>query len=465
MDGLQKDEHRNYLLFHRPSGAADDQFNFRTFRANEPFRLSNVLPVLEDMGVHVYGEQPYKVRLSTGDRWWIQDFELRYPGTADLDIDAAAERFQDCFNQVISGNVENDGFNRLVLAADLDWREVSLVRCYGKYLQQLKIPYSQDYLEDVLVTHSGVARSLVEQFKKQFDPAVSAKKRASGAKAARSKIKAGLDLARTLDEDRILRGFAAAVNATLRTNYFQTDASGASKSYISVKFDPSKVAEMPLPRPKFEVFVYAIDVEGVHLRGGEIARGGIRWSDRREDFRTEVLGLMKAQVVKNTVIVPTGGERRICPETPAGGGRDIVMQAGIACYRNLSPDCSISPTTWWTAKSLLRPMWCGADSDDPYLVVAADKGTATFSDIANALSADYGFWLDDAFASGGSAGYDHKKMGITARGAWEAVRRHFRNRASTCKRICSPLPASAICRETCSARHAALEKDPSGRRL
>ena len=429
MDGLLKDEHQNYLLFHRPKGAADDQFNFRTFRPSEPFLLSDVLPVLEDMGVQVYGEQPYKVRPADTDILWIQDFELRYPGTADLDIEAAAERFQDCFHKVVSGSVENDGFNRLVLAAGLDWREVSLVRCYGKYLQQLRIPFSQDYLEDVLVTHSGVARALIEQFKMQFDPGVSKKKRSNGLKAARKSIKDGLERARTLDEDRILRAFAGAVDASLRTNYFQINEAGDRKSYISVKFDPGKVPEMPLPRPKFEVFVYAPDVEGVHLRGGEVARGGIRWSDRREDFRTEVLGLMKAQVVKNTVIVPTGAKGGFVPKRLPEGGREAVMEAGIACYRKFISGLLDITDNVVDGKVVPPDNVLRRDLDDPYLVVAADKGTATFSDIANALSADYGFWLDDAFASGGSAGYDHKKMGITARGAWEAVRRHFQEQS------------------------------------
>lgn len=425
IDGLLNNEHNDYLLFHRPRAAVNDQINLLTFRAMEPFRLSNVLPVLEDMGVSVYGEQPYKVRTGEDTQVWIQDFELRYPSSHNLDVDAVAPRFQECFHRVVSGQVENDGFNRLILAADLDWREVALIRCYGKYLQQLKIPFSQDYLEDVLVMHAGVARGLVRQFKMLFDPTVPAKKRNSGASAARRSILRGLEEARTLDEDRILRAFAAAIESTLRTNFFQQDADGLPKPYISVKFDPSKLPEMPQPRPKYEIFVYAPDVEGVHLRGGDIARGGIRWSDRREDFRTEVLGLMKAQVVKNTIIVPTGAKGGFVPKRPPNGSREEMMQAGIDCYcRFISGLLDITDNVVdgkvVPPKNVVR-----RDGDDPYLVVAADKGTATFSDIANALSADYGFWLDDAFASGGSAGYDHKKMGITARGAWEAVRRHF----------------------------------------
>ena len=426
IDGLLNKEHENYLLFHRPKGAADDQINFRTFRASEPFRLSNVLPILEDMGVHVYGEQPYQVVTGEDDLVWIQDFELRYPGSGELDIDAVAERFQDCFHRVISGQVENDGYNQLVLAADLDWREVSLIRCYGKYLQQLRVTFSQDYIEDVLVTHADVARALIRQFKMQFDPALSSRQRSAGRRAARQSIARGLELARTLDEDRILRAFAGAIEASLRTNFFQTDENGDHKTYISVKFDPAKLQEMPLPRPRFEVFVYATDVEGVHLRGGEIARGGIRWSDRREDFRTEVLGLMKAQVVKNTIIVPTGAKGGFVPkQLPVDGSREEIMQAGIACYRRFISGLLDLTDNVVAGKVVPPKNVVRRDGDDPYLVVAADKGTATFSDIANELSADYGFWLDDAFASGGSAGYDHKKMGITARGAWEAVRRHF----------------------------------------
>ncbi len=426
MDGLAKGEHQDYLLFHRPKGAAVDQINFRTFRPKHSFLLSNVLPVLEDMGVEVWGERPYKVRLADDELFWIQDFELRYPGSADLDVETAADRFEECFHKVVTHHVENDGFNRLVLAAELDWREVSLVRCYGKYLQQLRIPFSQDYLEDVLAAHAGVARLLIEQFRAQFDPSIGPKRRVDLLKSVKDDIKRGVERAKTLDEDRILRAFAGVVDATLRTNFFQTDANGDSKPYISIKLDPGKVPEMPLPRPRFEVFVYAPDVEGVHLRAGEVARGGIRWSDRREDFRTEVLGLMKAQVVKNTVIVPTGAKGGFVPKRLPDGDRDVVMQAGIACYRKFI--CGLLDITdnVVDGKVVAPPQVVRRDRDDPYLVVAADKGTATFSDIANAISAEYGFWLDDAFASGGSAGYDHKKMGITARGAWEAVRRHFR---------------------------------------
>jgi len=427
IDGLLKKEHNDYLLLHRPQGAVDKQLNFRTFRAGEPFRLSKVLPVLEDLGVEVYGEQPYRARpAGLEEPFWIQDFELRYPGTGELEVEEAAKRFEECFHRVNTGDAENDGFNRLVLTAGLDWREVALIRCYGKYLQQLGLPFSQDYLEDVLVAHADVARTLVGQFRNHFDPGIADATRKREAKRIREEIGARLENAKTLDEDRILRAFVGAVEATLRTNFFQSGTDGRPKDYISIKLDPARIKEMPLPRPKFEIFVYSPDVEGVHLRAGSVARGGLRWSDRREDFRTEVLGLMKAQVVKNTVIVPTGAKGGFVPKRMPEGDRDVIMQAGIACYRKFISGLLDITDNVVDGKVVPPADVIRRDEDDPYLVVAADKGTATFSDIANALAADYGFWLDDAFASGGSAGYDHKKMGITARGAWEAVRRHFR---------------------------------------
>lgn len=425
LDGLARGQHNDYLLFHREADSAENQLNFRTFRSGEPFRLSKVLPILEDMGVEVYGERPYKVTLQDREPFWIQDFELRYASCSDLDMDAVSERFEECFDKVVTGQAENDGFNRLVLAAGLPWREVSLLRCYGKYLQQLRIPFSQDYLEDVLADHPKLARALVAQFRNYFDTSFSTVKRKREYKKIRNAIKTGLNNAKTLDEDRILRAFAGVVDATLRTNFYQTGPDGQYKDYVSIKLDPSRVPGMPLPRPRFEIFVYSTDVEGVHLRGGSIARGGLRWSDRREDFRTEVLGLMKAQVVKNTVIVPTGAKGGFVPKKLPEDDREAIMQTGIACYRTFISGLLDITDNVVDGKVVPPDNVLRRDDDDPYLVVAADKGTATFSDIANGISADYGFWLDDAFASGGSAGYDHKKMGITARGAWEAVRRHF----------------------------------------
>ena len=428
IDGILKGEHDNSLLLHRPEGTPDGSLHFRTFRKDEPLPLSGVLPILEHLGTEVYSERPYRIQLQNEDLFWIQDFQLQFENTSDLDIEAAAERFQEGFRQALTGESESDNLNELILKAGLDARQTSLIRCYAKYIRQLAIPYSQYRMAVVLVAHANLARKLVRQFELQFDPKLTKQKRLRELESCTASIARTIARAKSLDEDRILTAFSSAVSCTLRSNYFQTDDDGKQKSYISIKLDPSQLPEVPLPRPKFEIFVYSPRVEGVHLRGGSVARGGIRWSDRREDFRTEVLGLMKAQVVKNTVIVPTGAKGGFVPKRLPQDDREAIMNEGIACYKificglldltdNVDGEKVVSP----------RDVVCRDDSD-PYLVVAADKGTATFSDIANGLSADYGFWLDDAFASGGSAGYDHKKMGITAKGAWEAVKRHFRER-------------------------------------
>jgi glutamate dehydrogenase len=428
VDGLLKGEHDNWLLLHRPAGTPEGCLHFRTFRKDEPLPLSGVLPILEDLGTDVYTERPYKVLLKDGGLFWIQDFELEYENAENLDVEAAAARFQEGFRQALSGQSESDNFNELILKAGLDARETSLIRTYAKYILQLGIPFSQNRMEEVLAANAELARKLVTQFELQFDPNLSKQKRSRELDSCTASISRAISRAESLDEDRILSAFFGAISSTLRSNYFQTGDDGDQKSYISIKLEPGQLPEAPLPKPKFEIFVYSPRVEGVHLRAGDVARGGIRWSDRREDFRTEVLGLMKAQIVKNTVIVPTGAKGGFVPKHLPSGDREAIMDEGIACYKifisglldltdNVEGDKVVSP----------RDVVC-RDGEDPYLVVAADKGTATFSDIANELSADYGFWLDDAFASGGSAGYDHKKMGITARGAWEAVKRHFRER-------------------------------------
>ena len=426
VDGLLGGEQENFVLLHKAPGALANQLNFRTFSRGEPLLLSGVLPILEDMGVYIHSERPYKMTLRSGDSIQIQDFDLRYPHAAELDMDAASVRFQDGFRQALAGTVECDGFSRLILSAGLDCREIALIRCYAKYLLQLGIPFSQKYMEDVLITHSDLVRKLVRQFELQCEPSIPKKRRKADLAACQSGIARAVSRAANLDEDRILTAFSGAVSATLRSNFYQTGEDDRPKSYISIKLDSRQLPEVPLPKPKYEIFVYSPRVEGVHLRGGDIARGGIRWSDRREDFRTEVLGLMKAQVVKNTVIVPTGAKGGFVPKRLPIGDRDTVMQEVIACYKTFI--CGLLDLTdnIVDGKVVPPPQLVCRDTDDPYLVVAADKGTATFSDIANGISADYGFWLDDAFASGGSAGYDHKKMGITARGAWEAVKRHFR---------------------------------------
>ena len=416
---------RHAVDLHIPKGSKPGHMHFMMYGTDQPIPLSDALPIIENLGVDVYSEHPYEAILPSGQSIWIQDFHLRRENGGSIDIDAVDARFEDCFMAVFNGDAENDGLNRLIISAELDWRQTTLLRCYAKHAQQLGLPFSQAYMEDVLVAHSGLVQLFVKQFELQFDPGIAKSRRNRELKKVCAAVARGVARAKSVDADRILTAFAGGISATLRTNYFLTDA-GVPKSYISIKLDPARLPEVPLPRPKFEIFVYSPEVEGVHLRGGYIARGGLRWSDRREDFRTEVLGLMKAQVVKNTVIVPTGAKGGFFPKRAPKGDRDAILKNGVHCYKTfvrglLDITDNVIDGKVVTPKGVVR-----RDGDDPYLVVAADKGTATFSDIANGLSADYGFWLDDAFASGGSVGYDHKKMGITARGAWEAVKRHFR---------------------------------------
>jgi len=424
-DMLASNTRRSVDLYRRAE-SSPGHMHFMIYSVDEPLTLSDAMPLLEDMGVNVYTEHPHELTLHSGAPFSIQEFHLRQDSDTDLDVDAIARRFEECFLAALSGEAESDGLNRLVLTARLDWRQTALLRCYAKYLQQLGLPFSQAYMEDVLVAHAGFVQLLVQQFELQFDPTISNAKREAALAPTVTAVTRAVTKAKNVDEDRILSAFSRAINATLRSNYFLKGADGKPYAYISVKLDPSQLPEVPLPKPKFEIFVYSPDVEGVHLRGGEVARGGIRWSDRREDFRTEVLGLMKAQIVKNTVIVPTGAKGGFFPKRLPEGDRDAVLQTAIQCYKTfisglLDITDNVVDGKVVTPKDVIR-----RDGEDPYLVVAADKGTATFSDIANEISTHYGFWLDDAFASGGSAGYDHKGMGITARGAWEAVRRHFR---------------------------------------
>ncbi|HYM33976.1 MAG TPA: NAD-glutamate dehydrogenase domain-containing protein, partial [Steroidobacteraceae bacterium] len=352
---------------------------------------------------------------------WIQDFELQVAG--DIVDKTVATIFRDAYLAIDSGRAESDGFNRLVLAAGLPWRCVAALRAYARYLLQTGIPFSQLYMERTLSKHASIAKQLWQLFELQFDPAI--KSRESQQKSLREKILRSLDQVTSQDEDRILRAYLLAIEATLRTNHYQREAS-AAKPYLSMKLD-SRRLPLPLPKPLVEIFVYSPRVEGVHLRMGRVARGGIRWSDRREDFRTEILGLMKAQNVKNTVIVPVGAKGGFIPkQMPVGASADDRQREGVACYRTFIRGLLDLTDNIVAGKIVPPPDVVRRDDDDPYLVVAADKGTATFSDIANNISADYKFWLGDAFASGGSAGYDHKKMAITARGAWECVKRHFR---------------------------------------
>ncbi len=403
------------------------QFHCKIIHSGPPVPLSEIMPRLENMGLKVLAEVPYEVQpLGASYPVRIRDFSLDGEGMQD-DLLPVKEKFQDAFIRVWTHQAENDGFNRLVLGAELEWNEVVVLRAYAKYLRQVGVTLSEAYIQQTLAKHPAITRNIIAFFKNYFDPSIGdlGLGRKGAALGIRSQIEDALERVTNPDEDRILRLYVSLIEATLRTNYFQSDENGERKLYVSFKLDSHAVPELPLPRPMFEIFVYAPWMEGIHLRGGKVARGGIRWSDRREDFRTEILGLMKAQMVKNVVIVPMGSKGGFVVKNPSPD-RAVYQQEGIESYKtllrgmlditdNLRGDAVIPP------REVVR-----RDPDDPYLVVAADKGTATFSDIANGVSGDYGFWLGDAFASGGSAGYDHKGMGITARGGWEAVKRHFR---------------------------------------
>jgi glutamate dehydrogenase len=411
----------------RARQTAGDQVRFRVFHP-EPVRpLSDLLPMLEDMGLKVVWEVPYEVRpRGVGKTVWIRDFLLAADDATEIDLAGSETQFRQAFARVWSGDLESDGFNRLVVSAGLDWREVTVLRAYGRYLRQVGIAFSQEYMAATLDRSPLTAKLLIELFRVRFDPAHVG--RETDVEELQARVKASLASVTNLDEDRILRRFFNLVRATVRTNFFQAGADGEPKPYLSFKLDGRRVRQLPAPKPRFEVWVYSPRVEAVHLRGGRVARGGIRWSDRRQDFRTEILGLIKAQMVKNAVIVPVGAKGGfIVKRSPQGLSREEWLAEGVECYRTMIRGL-LDVTDNLVAGELVPPVDVVRHDrrPDPYLVVAADKGTATFSDVANGLSAEYGFWLADAFASGGSAGYDHKAMGITARGAWESVKRHFR---------------------------------------
>ncbi|WP_433313440.1 NAD-glutamate dehydrogenase [Micromonospora chersina] len=393
---------------------------FKVYRYGEPMMLSAVLPVLHSLGVRVVDEHPYEVERVDG-RIWLYDFGLQLP-EAHQELAEVRPHVENAFAAAWRGEAEVDGFNELVLRAGLTWRQVVVLRAYAKYLRQAGTVFSQEYMEQTFIAYPTIASLLVELFETRFRPGASTldeRRQRSGELV--SAIGEALDDVASLDQDRILRSYLTLIQATLRTSFYQKPVGGRPKSYVAFKLDPQAIPELPAPRPKFEIFVYSPRFEGVHLRFGPVARGGLRWSDRREDFRTEVLGLVKAQMVKNAVIVPVGAKGGfVLKQKP--GDRDEA----VACYKEfvgalLDVTDNIASGEIVPPEDVVRH-----DADDPYLVVAADKGTATFSDIANEISAAHNFWLGDAFASGGSAGYDHKKMGITARGAWESVKRHFR---------------------------------------
>jgi glutamate dehydrogenase len=424
------------INLYEPYDAVPGERRLKLYRLGPPISLSHVLPLLQNMGVEVVDERPYEILPADAPRRWIYDLGLRDDPSFAAGDNKIKELFQDALRAVWRGDVESDGFNALVLHAGLTWRQTMVLRAYARYLRQTGTTFSEGYIERVLRGNVTIARLLVRLFESRFDPKHSAAAAAAsrpddgadqGGEAERSaaiaeETESALDEVASLDEDRILRALFSMIKATLRTNYYQ------DKPYLSLKFAPERIPDLPQPRPRFEIFVYSPRVEGVHLRFGSVARGGLRWSDRREDFRTEILGLAKAQAVKNTVIVPAGAKGGfVCKRLPDPSDREAYQAEGVACYREFVS--ALLDVTDNLVKGQVEPPRgvVRHDGDDPYLVVAADKGTATFSDIANEVAAAYGFWLGDAFASGGSIGYDHKVMGITARGAWESVRYHFRS--------------------------------------
>ena len=458
------------LRLYRPNQAGGTAVRFKLMREGSDIPLSEALPLLENLGLKIRSEHPYTLVVA-GRTIHIQDFEVD-SGRVGADVDEHAARFERAFEQVWRGEAESDGFNRLVLGAGLDWRQIAMLRAYAKYLLQVGVPFSQAYMEETLNRYPLLARLLVEQFEARFDPsaadchdsdpcrqAMARRLNAAASQAERARFStvieevayaAGLDRearmdavadaieillgeVASLDDDRIVRAFVAVIAATLRTNFY-CRVDGRHRDFISLKFNSAQVPDLPKPCPYREIFVYSPRVEGVHLRFGPVARGGLRWSDRREDFRTEVLGLVKAQMVKNTVIVPVGAKGGFfVKRPPSDGGRDAVLAEGIACYRSFINGL-LDVTDNYIGTDVAHPAdVVRHDGDDPYLVVAADKGTASFSDIANEISCARGFWLGDAFASGGSVGYDHKGMGITARGGWESVKRHFRALGIDCQ--------------------------------
>jgi glutamate dehydrogenase len=402
---------------------ADYPLHIRLFQFEQPIPLSDILPMLEYMDLRTFNEHPYEINLGK-TKIWISDFSVTYPHNVALDIKAVTDLFEDALIHTRFGTNENDGFNKLVLGAQLSWREITIIRAYAKYLQQTGFLFSQAYIERTVSLHPDITKNLVMLFVAMHNPQQKAREKTI--EKINTEIQQQLESVISLDEDRILRRIWDVMKATLRTNYFQ-NINGQPKDYLSFKLCSEQVPELPLPRPLYEIFVYSPRFEGIHLRSAKVARGGIRWSDRREDFRTEVLGLMKAQKVKNSVIVPSGAKGGfVLKKLPPLTTREIIQREVIYCYKSFIRGL-LDLTDNIKNKKIIRPpnVVC-YDDQDPYLVVAADKGTATFSDTANSISKEYDFWLGDAFASGGSAGYDHKKMGITARGAWESIKRHFR---------------------------------------
>lgn len=424
MEKLSSDNHLN-IDFHYSTEKSAYPLHLRLFQWQNPIPLSDILPMLENLDLRAYNEFPHKIVLENNQCIWISDFAVSY-NKPTLELDQIKVLFEEAFTNIYFGKSENDGFNKLILGASLSWREIIILRAYAKYLRQVGFHFSQTYIEKTLAIHTTITRELIKLFVSRNDPNPADSAVETSDQIEQSILKS-LEEVASLDEDRILRRLLELIKATVRTNYFQTNSAGELKDYLSLKLSSKDISELPLPVPLYEIFVYSTRFEAIHLRNAAVARGGIRWSDRREDFRTEVLGLMKAQVVKNSIIVPSGAKGGfVLKELPAQSTREAIEMEVVNCYKSFIRGL-LDLTDNIKENKVIRPqnVVCH-DAEDTYLVVAADKGTATFSDIANSISKEYDFWLGDAFASGGSAGYDHKKMGITARGAWESIKRHFR---------------------------------------
>lgn len=413
------------MNFYCPVEEHGDHFRLKIYQHNTIIPLSDVIPIIENLGMRAISERPYKLKFKDKTTW-INDFSMQYIAGNEFKIEEIKELFQNAFANIWFGNAENDGFNQLILGATLNWRQVAVLRTYAKYFKQIGFTFSLDYIISALNKNASITKKLVQLFELHFNPEKTVKRQHKIHDLV-SEILTDLDMVENLDEDKIIRQYVQAITSTLRTNFYQTDKDNHPKRYISIKLDSKTISGVPRPYPMFEIFVYSPQFEGVHLRGGKVARGGLRWSDRKEDFRTEILGLMKAQQVKNAIIVPSGAKGGfVAKQLPVHGSREDILAEGISCYKQFIRGLLDITDNYQDGSTIIKPdnVVC-YDQDDPYLVVAADKGTATFSDIANEISIEYGYWLGDAFASGGSVGYDHKKMGITAKGAWESVKRHF----------------------------------------
>jgi len=430
-------EHNDIAMsFYQPVSSVPNALRFKIFHSLSTLELSDVIPVLENLGLRVIAESSYHIKRIGEPTVWLHDFQLLHHLPERVVIQDVKQNFQDAFAAIWRKRMDNDPFNRLVLSCGLTWRQVVVLRAYAGYMRQTLFNFSDTYIANALVNHAELTRLLIDLFVAKFDPQFNRSINPSKdyidegiIENYRQKILIALTQVENLNEDRIIRRYLTLLDNSLRTNYFQLDEHGHEKYYLSIKLSPRNIVDIPEPRPLYEIFVFSPRVEGVHLRSAKVARGGLRWSDRLQDYRTEVLGLVKAQQVKNAVIVPNGAKGGfVCKQMPVEGGREAVMKEGIECYKIFIRGLLDLTDNYVEGKVQSPANTLKFDEDDPYLVVAADKGTASFSDIANSISAEYQFWLGDAFASGGSQGYDHKAMGITARGGWISVQRHFKEK-------------------------------------